>query len=79
MHRSSDVEQWGTGNPKGTGTVSKEEMAQMWLPRGQGYLPESPVCQAGESRLYLKGSEELLKVFRQRQGQICLCDSSAAM
>ena len=59
----------GTGDSRGTGMVSEEETAQIWLQRGQG-----PVCYTGESRLYSKDSEELLEVFRQRRGQKCLLD-----
>lgn len=64
VQRPRDAGQWGTGTPGG--------MAQVWLTAGQGQLPEGSGSHAEDSRLYFKDSKELLKVFRQGQGQMCV-------
>ena len=77
--KDREAEQWAQGAPGGLAQCSKRKWHRCGYRAGQGQLLEGPVCRAGESRLYSKNSEELLKVFRQGQGQMCLLGSSEAM
>lgn len=68
--KDREAEQWAQGAPGGLAQCSKRKWHRCGYRAVQGQLLEGPVCCARESRLYSKNSEELLKVFRQGQGQV---------
>ena len=47
VQRPRDVREWGTEQPRGTGTASEEEMAQTWLQRGQGHSQSALYARLG--------------------------------